>query len=275
VISFAGREIHQGQVIEILGLVGTEMLAAVADAIADQDGGRILRLVDDLRPVLLDPEVQTRPAELYFMYRDVFLSGDGAKIHRHRLRYDVTVMRPGLLGAEYIKTAGHYHPAPEDGSPEYPEIYEVLYGEARYLLQRVSKGPGTAGKMIVEDFVVIEAGAGDKVVIPPGYGHNTVNPGKDPLVMSNWICGQFRSNYEPVVRTQGGGYYLACAISGYHFIRNPNYAQVPEPRIISAKSTPLRIYLPEQPLYTAGVEDLERLEWLRKPALFPKDLRLI
>jgi len=48
VISFAGRQITDEHVITVLGLVGVEVVAEVAEAIADQDGGRLLRLVDDL-----------------------------------------------------------------------------------------------------------------------------------------------------------------------------------------------------------------------------------
>ncbi|HXF04032.1 MAG TPA: DNA polymerase III subunit gamma/tau [Blastocatellia bacterium] len=68
VISFAGREIHDEQVIEVLGLVGAEMLAAVADAIADQDGGRILRLVDDLVARGVDLRAFTRELMSYFRH---------------------------------------------------------------------------------------------------------------------------------------------------------------------------------------------------------------
>ena len=68
-----------------------------------------VRTREEMREVLLDPEADA-PAELYYMYRDVCRQQDRELLAQHGLRYDVTVIRPGLLGREYIKTAGHYHP---------------------------------------------------------------------------------------------------------------------------------------------------------------------
>ena len=34
------------------------------------------------------------------------------------LRYDITVIYPGLIGSEYVKTLGHYHPkVPDNRGP--------------------------------------------------------------------------------------------------------------------------------------------------------------
>ena len=45
---------------------------------------------------------------------------------------------------------------------------------------------------------------GDKVVVPPNYGHITINPFDKTLVMSNWVCSDFPSIYEPIKRLGGG-----------------------------------------------------------------------
>ena len=73
--------------------------------------------------------------ELYFMYREVARREEREEIRRRGLRYDITVIKPGLLGSEYIKTAGHYHPFKPGTGLTYPEVYEVLYGRGHYLLQ--------------------------------------------------------------------------------------------------------------------------------------------
>ncbi|WP_301664617.1 glucose-6-phosphate isomerase family protein [Methanoculleus frigidifontis] len=97
------------------------------------------------------------------------------------VRFDITVIPPGAVGGEYVKTKGHYHPLTPAGIG-YPELYQVLAGEAHYLLQRKN----------LRDVVVVTAKAGEFVLIPPGYGHVTVNPGKENLVMANPGLGRVR-----------------------------------------------------------------------------------
>ena len=71
--------------------------------------------------------------------------------------------------------------------PADPEIYEVLAGEAHYLIQTRD----------CSDVVMISARAGDVVVVPSGYGHVTINPSKkDVLEMANIVSSRFTSNYE-------------------------------------------------------------------------------
>ena len=98
----------------------------------------------------------------------------GEKLREQNIRYDITIIPPGMLGREYIKTAGHYHPLVPGGSVTYPELYEVLEGEALYLLQRQDLG----------DVVAINASAGDKVLVPPNYGHITINGSNKKLKMA-------------------------------------------------------------------------------------------
>ncbi len=45
---------------------------------------------------------------------------------------------------------------------------------------------------------MMEANAGDKVCIPPDYGHITVNAGSENLVMANWVSEGCSSFYEPI-----------------------------------------------------------------------------
>ncbi len=89
------------------------------------------------------------------------------------IRFDITVIPPGAVGGEYVTAKGHYHPASPAGIG-YPELYQVLAGEAHYLLQRKD----------LRDIVVVIAKAGEFVLIPPGYGHQ---PGKGGVSLS-WPC---------------------------------------------------------------------------------------
>ena len=87
------------------------------------------RRLEDMREVLMDKEIR-EPIELYYMYRDVYLPHDKNLILAHNLRYDIAVILPGMLGKEYMKSAGHYHPYVPGTDLTYPEVYEIIYGEA-------------------------------------------------------------------------------------------------------------------------------------------------
>ncbi|HDI73671.1 MAG TPA: glucose-6-phosphate isomerase [Candidatus Korarchaeota archaeon] len=173
-----------------------------------------IRLFSQLLNVLRYPEKAPKDGEAYYMYRDLPpLRGSWA-------RFDVTVIPPWKVGDELAKTKGHYHNSPL-GKPPYPEIYQVHAGEALYILQK----PGEIASKIV-DFVVIRATPGDVVVIPPGYGHVTVNVGEETLVMSNVIYRGVKSNYGPFERLRGAAYHFTT--SG--FLKNDRYSEVPEIR---------------------------------------------
>ena len=160
-----------------------------------------IRRLNDIRDVIFDQSwlAGAKDFELYYMYRDLFLSrGDGQKLQEQGLRYDITVIPPNMLGREYIKTAGHYHPLVPGGSVTYPELYEVLEGEALYLLQSQDLG----------DVVVVHASAGDKVLVPPNYGHITINRSNNTLKMANYVARDFSSLYDPIREKAGGAYFF-------------------------------------------------------------------
>ena len=82
----------------------------------------------------------------------------------------------------------------------FPEIYEVLGGEATYILQK----PDGEG---IDDVILIKAGAGDKVIIPPGYGHLTINASNKVLKMANWVARDFESIYQPIKEKERRGIF--------------------------------------------------------------------
>jgi glucose-6-phosphate isomerase len=155
-----------------------------------------VRMAEDLRAVLAEKSC-TITGPVYFMYRDLArLDGDREWLRDHNLRYDVTVIPPSGLCGECVKTKGHYHPDNPKGIG-YPEIYEILEGSAEYLLQDKA----------LSDAVVVTAGKGDIVLIPPGYGHVTINPGITTLVMANIVSTAFESIYADYENLHGAVYY--------------------------------------------------------------------
>ena len=163
-----------------------------------------IRRLHDLRDVAFDSAwFEGAPdRDAYYMSRDLSLTPTDAEvITRHQLRYDVTIIPPFTMGLEFVKTYGHYHPRV---NPKlrytYPEIYEVLDGEAHYLLQRAKNEES------VDEAILVKATRGDKVIVPPNYGHVTINPSERTLKMANWVCRSFDSVYEPYAKLRGGAY---------------------------------------------------------------------
>ncbi len=173
-----------------------------------------IRYLYELKKVLYDQEwLKKSPNfEIYYMYR-------GVK-EQDNLRYDITVIPPKKLGLEFVKTKGHYHPQ------HYGELYIVLEGQAIYLMQKV-KGEK------IEDIYAVEAKRGDHIIIPPKYGHITINSGKKTLKMANWVYNNFRSVYEPIEKRGGGGYFYTTR----GWLKNKNYKYLPNLRIEKAQKS--------------------------------------
>ncbi len=129
-----------------------------------------VRRLSNMKEVVYDREflAKSKDIDLYYMYRDLALSRkDREAMQSEDLRYDITIIPPRMLGTEYVKTLGHYHPIVPGTTLSYTELYEVLEGEAHYLLQKEEKGK-------ITDVVLVKAGKGDKVIMSPNYGHVTI-----------------------------------------------------------------------------------------------------
>lgn len=207
-----------------------------------------VRTLAEMKPVLKDDKISS-PEECYYMYRGVCKEEHREIIERSGLRYDITVIPPLFLGEEFNKTFGHYHPKQGETETSYPEVYEVIYGKAHYILQSED----------FSRFIVIEAKAGDKVLIPPNFGHVTINPGRECLVMSNWVYAGFKSDYSVFQKKKGAIYYE----TKFGLSENRNYSFIPpieyaDPQDLS------KIGFEEGPMYLM-VNHLDRLSFLAEP----------
>jgi glucose-6-phosphate isomerase, archaeal len=202
-----------------------------------------VRTIGEMRSVLAEPECACE-GPLYFMYRDLARSdADWQWLHAHHLRYDLTVIPPRDICGEYVKTKGHYHPKNAQGVG-YPEIYEVLEGEVHYLLQSRS----------LDDVALVSAQEGDIVIIPPEYGHVSINPSSEmTLSMANIVSTAFESEYQQYENLQGAAYY---EMIGGELKKNPQYPKVPPLRKLDAASGRGKHRFWKGPIYTLiGNED--------------------
>ncbi len=203
------------------------------------------RYLFDMKEVLFDREWvkrQKRNFVLYEMRREVKVNGT--------LRYDVTKIYGRMLGKEFSKTFGHYHPG------GFPEIYEVLKGRAIFLLQK----PVRMDSRKIIHAIAVHAEKGTQVVIPPRYGHVTINPSRKVLVIANIVSSRFSSNYAPYKKFGGACYFFTK--NGW--VKNENYrVQNLEKREAG------RIY--EEDLKEL-IDNYEKIFWLEKPKKFPEKL---
>lgn len=203
----------------------------------------------------LEPCDQNQADEvLYWMYTGLALSQDKEKLKQCNLRFDITVIKPGKVGNEFIKTIGHYHCKAEGQDEEYPEIYEVVYGKATFFLQDEN----------FMDAVVVEAEPGTKILMPPGYGHITINTTSDFLVISDIVSSKCQSNYCSIRDHKGGTWLLVEDETGKHWIENENYKKHPSLRIVEPGDMPL-IFGLSGPLYSNLSDDPKRFKCLNYP----------
>jgi len=223
-----------------------------------------IRKLDDIEDVVYDREWLEKADnfELYYMYRDLSENElDRQKIANNDLRYDITLFLPVMLGMEFNKTLGHDHPIVPGTSITYPELYEVLEGEAIFLQQ-------DSDDEHIKDVVATRAKKGDKVIILPNYEHLIINPSDKELKTCNWICRNFGSNiYKPFRARHGFCYYAIkdpstkLAIS---WIKNKNYETIPELRFEEPNNFYAFDLDKNKPIYES-IDQPKKLDFLINP----------
>jgi glucose-6-phosphate isomerase, archaeal len=170
--------------------------------------------------------------------RDVLMdpNGKGPSIHYYMIRggvdqKNITVWEPGTISGEYIKTYGHYHVGKLD------ETYWIIYGEGIALLQKLqSDKQGNMIPEIVEEFKAVKVKAGDKIYMPPGYGHLVANTGSTFFVTADSSPVYFddpdpagmpgHADYEQVKQMQGFAYYVIEHNNQPALKLNPKYEKI-------------------------------------------------
>lgn len=217
------------------------------------------RRCDELRPVLLDPAA-AGSTEAYWMYRAVSLPADRERFQAAGVRYDITVIRPGTIGREYVKTAGHFHPVCPGSGLAYPEVYEVLHGTAHFLLQLTGDREDT-----VSEALLIEVPAGERLVIPPGYGHVAINASPGWLVTANLVADGFDNRYDPYVRAGGAVFYLVRSPGGLAYEPNPRLKAPAAPRRQDPRDLDLPGIEASDPIYALFRHSPQDFLFLREP----------
>jgi len=178
-----------------------------------------VRRLDEVRPLLRDPRA-TGPDHLYTIYMDIRVPDRVAALRSLGLGYGAVVYNHGSIGVEALRSQGHVHSAPESTGVAYSEIYEFWHGRGLvYMQDRATPD--------VADVIVVEAGPGDKVVIPPGWAHSTVNVGDEPMAFGAVYALEAQLFYEPLRKLQGTAHYV---LADGTLDPNPRYRAAPTAR---------------------------------------------
>jgi len=176
------------------------------------------RTNEKMREVLMDP-AGVGPAIHYYMIRG----------GRHQK--NITIWEPGTISGEYIKTYGHYHVG------ELDENYWVVFGRGVALMQKLSVDKN--GKMVADrvgEFKAVVVKEGNRLYMPPGYGHLLVNVGSTYFVTADDSLVNFgkkdeaslpgHADYELVKKTRGFAYYVVEHGGKPALVKNPLFKEV-------------------------------------------------
>ncbi|MBU3913753.1 MAG: hypothetical protein KKE50_06700 [Nanoarchaeota archaeon] len=164
----------------------------------------------DLKQFLENPD-----SVLYYGYRNIFLNNPSLLdiLKQHKIRPDITILPPGCIGKEFLRTEGHEH------IERLPEIYEVIHGKAAYLLFKTQK----QNQECIEDVMLILAEEGEHVLFPPFYHHISYNVSNVPLIMTDFLSTNAKSDFKYIKKHNGAPYWLANNKGKIKTIKNPQY----------------------------------------------------
>lgn len=230
--------------------------------------GSSAKTAGQLKGLLYAPEGVDEDEPCYEAYRDVAFPADRARFQALGLRYDLTVIQPGTLQGECKKTSGHYH-GPIAGQPlTYPEVYQVCLGRAVYILQKVSNFDQENEEPLIEDVQAVFVEAGQAILIPPFYGHGSINAGDGPLVFCNLAAVACPLFYQPVQKKHGLSVYALKEEGRVHFIPNPHYKNVPPVRVTQPRDNPALGVTSGQALYATFIEAPWKFDFLLNPGRY-------
>jgi glucose-6-phosphate isomerase len=163
------------------------------------------------------------------------------------------------IGWEAAKTAGHVHVRPPGARLGFPEVVEVLHGEAGFLIADLELGPD--GPQSSRAWLV-RARPGDWVILPPVLAHVTIDLGAGPLVFSDIIDRRAAGIYGGVQEARGLGWYVGA---NGELRANERFSNPPAIEECSAVewSGPA-----PGPLYLAFRDDPGAFAWLSDPDSF-------
>ncbi|MCL5670624.1 MAG: glucose-6-phosphate isomerase [Acidobacteria bacterium] len=218
-----------------------------------------LRSLDSIRPSLRDPQC-AGPDPVYAIAMDVAKCEHKDDLERRMLLYGVVTYAKGRLGEEPVRSQGHIHRVALHSGWSPPELYEIWSGRAVILMQEFAENdPGRC--------FAVRADPGEKVVVPPGWVHATINADPErPLTFGAWCERDYGFIYQGVRARRGLAWYAILSADGKLLWQpNPNYMKsqlvIGPPR--DYHSLGLREGVP---IYKQFENDPSSIQWVSEPA---------
>lgn len=175
------------------------------------------RHLSAVRSSLLNPNAEG-PEVLYAISMDIGEPADYPDLLKHNLLFGAVAYEAGTVGREPVRSQGHVHAISASCSSSTAELYEFWHGSGAVLMQeRVDDDPGRC-------FAVV-ARPGDKVLVPPGWAHLTVNA--DPcsrMAFGAWCVRDYGFDYAEIRRRHGLAWYPIIDRHRLAWVANPAYA---------------------------------------------------
>ncbi|EMF0090960.1 glucose-6-phosphate isomerase [Enterococcus hirae] len=154
------------------------------------------RYLADIRHSLLNDHV-SGPEIVYTIAMDIGKKKDQHALQQKGLLYGIVEYAAGKLGNEPIKSQGHRHAISKISHMSTPEVFEILEGQALiYMQENLEKNAGKC--------YAVEARKGDIVIVPPGWGHCTINASTElTMCFGAWCVRDYAFDYTVLKKQQG------------------------------------------------------------------------
>jgi glucose-6-phosphate isomerase, archaeal len=217
------------------------------------------RKLDAIRASLRDPNC-SGPDPVYSIAMDVGMTTDLAELKRLRLLFGIVMYAAGRLGDEPVRSQGHVHAISPHSGWSAPELFEIWEGRAIvYGQQKSGDEPGRC--------IAIEAGPGDKVVMPPGWSHFVANA--DPsslLIFGAWCDRQYGFDYTQMRAHHGLAWFPLIDDGGnLRWEANPNYSSS-KLKTKKARNYPELGLTQSIPIYDYLHAARDAIQWVSDPA---------
>lgn len=214
------------------------------------------RTLDSVRAMLADPDA-AGPEHLYTIYMDIYYCEDGEALRNQGLLYGSVVYNHGTIGRERVRSQGHIHSEKIGVGLRYSEVYEFWTGRGLVYLQKELAPEVTRAYLV-------PVGPGDKLVIPFGWVHLTINDGDEVLSFGAWCARQNILEYDEL-RSLGGPAHFVYADGAVE--TNPRYTRVADVQRASVQDFPDFDIPRDRPIYTAWREDPSLFAFMASPEL--------
>lgn len=216
-----------------------------------------IRRLADVRRSLRDPHAGG-PEDLYAIWMDVAHEDDVDALVAQNLLFGVVSYNFGAVGEEPVRSQGHIHAVSPSCGSSTGELYEFWQGQGCvYMQEFVADDPGRCFAIVAQP--------GDKVLVPPGWAHYTVNmSATEIMVFAAWCVRDYGFEYEEIRARQGLAFYPILRDGQITWQRNPAYVsdgcEVRKPRIYQDFG------LDDQPIYQQWRTDPARMDFIPRPA---------